>query len=48
MDALEDLSKKLGRLKGVDKLWKEARKEGINVTKSQVKDFVEGIGQKQI
>ena len=48
MDALEGLSKKLGRLKGVDKLYKEARKEGINVSKAQVKDFVEGIGQKQV
>ena len=45
---LEDLSKKVGRLKGVDKLYKEARKKGINVTKAQVKDFVEGIGQKQV
>ena len=48
MDQLEDLSKKLGRLKGVEKLYKEARKKGINVTKAQVKDFVEGIGQKQV
>ena len=48
MDELEDLSKKLGRLKGVDKLYKEARKAGINVTQKQVKDFVEGIGQKQV
>lgn len=48
MDELEDLSKKLGRLKGADKLYKEARKEGINVTKATVKDFVEGIGQKQV
>ena len=48
MDALEDLSKKLGRLKGVEKLYKEARKEKINVTKAQVKDFVQGIGQKQV
>ena len=45
---LEDLSKKVGRLKGVDKLYKEARKAGINATKAQVKDFVEGIGQKQV
>ena len=48
MDALEDLSKKLGRLKGATALWKEARKAGINVTKAQIKDFVEGIGQKQV
>ena len=48
MDELEDLSKKLGRLKGVDKLYKEARKAGINVTKAQVKDYVAGIGQKQV
>ena len=48
MDALEDLSKKLGRLKGATALWKEARKAGINVTKAQTKDFVEGIGQKQV
>ena len=33
--ALEELSKKLGRLKGVDKLYKEARKAGIDVTKKQ-------------
>jgi len=48
MDALEELSRKVGRLKGVDKLWKEAKKAGINVTRAQVKDFVEGIGQKQV
>ncbi len=48
MDELEDLSKKLGRLKGVDKLYKQARKEGIPVTKAQVRDFVQGIGQKQV
>ena len=48
MDALEELSKRIGRLKGVDKLWKEAKKAGIDVTKAQVKDFVEGIGQKQV
>ena len=46
--ALEDLSKKLGRLKGVDKLYKEARKSGIDVTKKQVSDFVAGVGQKQV
>ena len=45
---LEDLSKKVGRLKGVHKLYQEARKKGIDVTKAQVKDFVEGIGQKQV
>ena len=48
MDQLEDLSKKLGRLKGVDKLYAEARKKGIDVSKAQVKDFVAGIGQKQV
>ncbi len=48
MDALEDLSKKLGRLKGVDKLYAEARKAGIPVSRTQVKDFVAGIGQKQV
>ena len=48
MQALEELSKKVGRTKGVDKLYKEARKKGIDVTKAQVKDFVEGIGSKQI
>lgn len=46
--ALEDLSKKIGRLKGVDKLYKEARKAGIDVTKKQVSDFVAGVGQKQV
>jgi len=45
---LEDLSKRLGRLKGVDKLYAEARKKGIDVSKAQVKDFVAGIGQKQV
>ena len=45
---LEALNKKVGRLKGVDKLYKEAWKAGINATKPQVKDFVEGIGQKQV
>ncbi len=48
MDELEDLSKKLGRLKGATALYKEARKAGINVTQKQTKDFVEGISQKQI
>ena len=48
MDQLEDLSKKLGRLKGVDKLYAEARKKGIDVSKAQVKDFVAGIGPKQV
>ena len=48
MDQSKDLSKKLGRLKGVDKLLKEAKKTGINVSKAQVKDFVEGIGPKQL
>jgi len=48
MDALEALSKKVGRLKGVDKLYKEAKKAGIDVTKAQVKDFVQDIGQKQV
>ena len=47
MDELENLSKKLGRLKGVDKLYAEARKAGIPVSKAQVKDYVAGIGQKQ-
>ena len=45
---LERLSKKLGRLKGVDKLYTEARNAKINVTKKQVQDFVAGIGQKQV
>ena len=48
MDELEDQSKKLGKLKGATALYKEARKAGINVTQKQVKDFVEGIGQKQV
>ena len=48
MDELEDLSKKLGRLKGATALYKEARKAGIDVTKKGVKDFVEGISQKQV
>ena len=48
MEALEALSKRLGRLKGVDKLYTEARKAKIDVTKAQVKDFVSGIGQKQV
>ena len=45
---LEDLSKKVGRLKGAQKLYQEARKKGIDATTTQVKDFVEGIGQKQV
>ena len=48
MEELEALSKKLGRLKGVDKLYTEARKAKIDVTKAQVKDFVAGIGQNQV
>ena len=48
MEQLEALSKRLGRLKGVDKLYAEARKAKIDVTKSQVKDFVGGVGQKQV
>ena len=48
MDALEDLSKKLGRLKGVEKLYQEARKAGINASKAQVKDYVAGNCQKQV
>ena len=48
LEQLEALSKKLGRLKGVDKLYTEALKAKMNVTKKQVQDFVAGIGQKQI
>ena len=48
MDELETLSKKLGRLKGAAALYKEAKKAGIDVTQAQVKDFVSGIGQKQV
>ena len=48
LEALERLSQKLGRLKGATALWREAKKAGINVTQKQVKDFVEGIGQKQV
>ena len=48
MEQLEALSKKLGRLKGADKLYTEARKAKIDVTQAQVQDFVSGIGQKQL
>ena len=48
MEALEALSKKLGRLKGAAALHKQARKEGIPVTLAQVKDFVAAIGSKQL
>ena len=48
LEQLEALSKKLGRLKGVDKLYTEARKAKIDVTKKQVQDFVSGISQKQV
>ena len=48
MDALERLSKELGRLVGATALWKEARKRGIAVSKDDVKAFVEKISTKQV
>ena len=45
---LEKLSKSLGRLLGATALWREARKKGINVSKSDVKAFVEKISSKQV
>jgi transposase InsO family protein len=48
MEALEALSKKLGRGKGAQALYKEARKAGIDVTRTQVQDFVANIGSKQV
>ena len=48
MDALDILSKKLGRLKGAAALHQQARKEGIPVTLAQVKDFVAAVPQKQL
>ena len=48
MEQLEALSRKLGRLKGVDKWFTQARNAKIDVTKQQFKDFVSGIGQKQV
>ena len=47
---LEKLSKRVGRLTGVEKLWTAARKKGLDqqgLTKQQVKDFVAAQGPKQ-
>lgn len=45
---VEKLSKELGRVVGATALWREARKRGIEVSKTDIKSFVERISAKQI
>ena len=45
---VEKLSKELGRVVGATALWREARKRGIDVSKADIKAFVDKISAKQI
>ncbi len=47
MEQLRDLAKELGT-PGLDKLFKAARKKGIDISKTQVKSFLAKKGEKQI